>query len=331
MTVEWASIIFWWSTPPPPSPAIATHYRDPRPSIPRPRRRVRHLLLLPRRQWKPELQTRSPRKVATSSPPAPASSMEGNQISSPAVLGRSAHSPPSAPSMEARSPNPQSSQRQWKVCHLLSRLPFSVIIPCSCAVHGRQSGAQIERNHCSRTGLRPRSALSRWTWKASRWCPNRIRAEHGLRPNRIRAYKMSSRHATTTQDHSRRSPYIYCCQVHLAVCADIYFDQCYIQSDSPSCPCSRACKSSGEARQGSTSSRFPVLAMPKNQARRNTLDWPMQTIDRSCRRCLLVTPACFFVTRGIQETVLLCCICMYIQRVPVAKFFLLLVYSDQHG
>jgi hypothetical protein len=130
-------------------------------------------------------------------------------------IQRSAHSPPAAPLMEASSPNLQSSQRQGKVCHLLPRLPFSMTIPYSRALHGRLSGAQIKRNHCSRTGLRPRSALSSalaLTWKASRR-PNQIRVEHKLRPNRIRAYKMSSRHATTTQDHSRRSPYIYCYQV----------------------------------------------------------------------------------------------------------------------
>jgi hypothetical protein len=58
------------------------------------------------------------------------------------------------------------------------------LLRCSRAEHVRQAGAQIK------------SAL------------NMDCAQIGSGP-----IKCSARHATTTQDYSRRSPYIYCCQV----------------------------------------------------------------------------------------------------------------------
>lgn len=49
--------------------------------------------------------------------------------------------------------------------------------------------------------------------------------------------------------------------------------------------------------------------------------WPMQTIDRSCRRCVLVTPACFFVTTYQRDpgwrlffSVAFACICSAFPR-----------------
>jgi hypothetical protein len=154
--------------PPRPHPASATLPR----SLPAPRRCVRHLLLLPRRQWKPQRQTHSPQPHLL---PLPRRQWKESQISSLAVLGRSAHSPPVAPSMEARSPNPQSSQRRWKVRHLLPRLPFLCdhpLLPRSTWKAIRRPNraeslladgiaASIRALRCSRArGSRPRSVVS---------------------------------------------------------------------------------------------------------------------------------------------------------------------------
>jgi hypothetical protein len=136
-------------------------------SLPAPRRCVRHLLLLPRRQWKPQRQTRSPQPHLL---PCPRRQRKESQISSPAVLGRFAHSPPVAPSMEARSPNPPSSQRRWKVRHLLPHLPFLCdhpLLPRSTWKAIRQevsSGITARRRDC---GLDPRSPLLSRPWFAS--------------------------------------------------------------------------------------------------------------------------------------------------------------------